>query len=175
MISMSLLKFRPRSLQRLCGLALAAALVAGCDPQNISELQPGESSEADVRAKFGAPEAVWEGEGGVRIFEYNRQPAGHRNYMISIGPDGKMQRIRQVLDEGNFARVTPGMPMEDVRRMLGKPAKVTPFELKGEIHYDWRYLSGPNASDSKLFTVVFDRQLMVMRTERNPDPELQPN
>ncbi len=126
-------------------------------------------------AKFGEPEAVWEGEAGARIFEYNRQPAGHRNYMITIGPDGTMQRIRQVLTDETFAKVAQGMPMEDVRRMLGKPAKVTPFELKGEIHYDWRYLSGPNTSDSKLFTVVFDRQMMVVRTERNVDPDLEPN
>lgn len=158
------------------GLVLAGclALMVACDQQNISELEEGVSTEADVRERFGAPEAVWEGEDGAQIYEYNRQPAGHRNYMITIGPDGKMAALRQVLTPQNFARVTPGMPMEAVRRMLGKPMKVTPYEAKRQTHYDWRYLDGPNASDSKIFTVVFDSDLRVVSTGSVRDPELDP-
>ncbi|MCW5654588.1 outer membrane protein assembly factor BamE [Hydrogenophaga sp.] len=158
------------------GLVLAGclALLAACDQQNIGELEEGVSTEADVRERFGAPEAVWEGEDGAQIYEYNRQPAGHRNYMITIGPDGKMAALRQVLTPQNFARVTPGMPMEAVRRMLGKPMKVTPYEAKRQTHYDWRYLDGPNASDSKIFTVVFDSDLRVVSTGSVRDPELDP-
>ena len=40
----------------LAALALLAA--AGCDPQRLSELQPGVSTEADVRDRFGAPEMI---------------------------------------------------------------------------------------------------------------------
>ena len=70
--------------------ALPALLALhGCDPQRIAQLEEGISTEADVRAKFGPPENIWDGPGGERIFEYNRQPAGQKNYMISIGPDGK--------------------------------------------------------------------------------------
>ena len=138
-------------------MALFAALLAliGCDPQRIAELEEGVSTEADVRAKFGEPEKIWEGlqDGNpVKIFEYNRQPDGHRNYMISIGADGKMAALRQVLNTANFAKITPGMMMEDVRKMLGKPMKVTPYDLKKEVHYDWRWLDGTNQSDSKIFT-----------------------
>ena len=158
------------------GTLLACLLALGaCDPQAISELQPGQSTEADVRSKFGEPEAVWEGEAGNRIFEYNRQPSGHTNYMITLAPDGRLVSVEQVLNERNFAKVTPGMPMEPIRRLLGKPAKITEYELKGEIHYDWRYLAGPNSSDAKLFTVVFNRDLMVLRTEKVADPELERN
>lgn len=156
-------------------MATAALALAACDPQAISELQPGQSTEADVRSKFGEPEAVWEGEAGNRILEYNRQPAGHTNYMITISPDGRLVKVDQVLNARNFAKVQPGMPMEPVRRLLGKPAKITPFDLKREIHYDWRYLDGPNASDAKVFTVVFNPDLMVVRTENVPDPELTRN
>ena len=104
----------------LAALALLAA--AGCDPQRLSELQPGVSTEADVRDRFGAPEMIWEEPGGARTFEYNRQPAGQVNYMITLGPDGKLAGVRQVLTPENFARIQPGMPMSEVRRMLGKPA-----------------------------------------------------
>jgi hypothetical protein len=149
---------------------LAALLaLAGCDTQRISELEEGVATEADVRAKFGAPENVWDAPGGARIFEYNRQPAGQRNYMITLGADGRMTALRQVLTPVNFAKVLPGMPMEEVRRMLGKPAKITPFELKREVHYDWRYLDAPNTA--MVFTVIFNTDYRVLRTQAVPDPD----
>ncbi|WP_069045559.1 outer membrane protein assembly factor BamE domain-containing protein [Hydrogenophaga sp. RAC07] len=162
---------------RGCLLVLlsVAMLLAACDVKNISELEEGVSTEADVRERFGAPEAVWDGEDGAQIYEYNRQPAGHVNYMITIGPDGRMAALRQVLTERNFARVVPGMAMEEVRRMLGKPMKVTTYDLKRETHYDWRYMDGNNQNDSKVFTAVFDTDLRVIRTMSVPDPDLERN
>lgn len=154
----------------LAGLLLA---LAACDPQRISELEEGVSTEADVRARFGAPENVWEEAGGARTFEYNRNPAGHENYMITIGPDGKMTALRQVLNPNTFAKVQPGMMMEDVRRMLGKPARRTPYALKNEEAWDWRYLQPPNTS--MMFTVWFDRDYKVLRTSSGPDPDAPEN
>ena len=158
-----------RRFQGFAGVLALLALLAGCDPQRIKELEEGVSTEADVRARFGEPEKIWDGPGGERIFEYNRQPAGHQNYMISIGPDGKMSALRQVLNPNTFARVQPGMMMEDVRKMLGKPMKVTPYPLKREVHYDWRWMEPPNTS--MVFTVVFDPDLRVVRTGSVLDPE----
>jgi hypothetical protein len=152
----------------LAGL-LALFALAGCDPQRINELEEGVSTEADVRARFGAPENIWDGPGGQRIFEYNRQPSGHQNYMISIGPDGKMTALRQVLNPGNFAKVQPGMMMEDVRKLLGKPMKQTPFPLKNEVAWDWRYMEPPNTS--MVFTVWFNPDYRVLRTSMGPDRE----
>jgi hypothetical protein len=147
-----------------------ALTLAACDPQNIRELEEGFSTEADVRARFGEPENIWDGAGGARILEYNRQPAGYQNYMITIGVDGKMSALRQVLTPANFAKVVPGMMMEDVRRMLGKPMRTSRFELKRETHYDWRYHDGPNQSDSRIFTVVLDNDLRVLSTATANDP-----
>jgi outer membrane protein assembly factor BamE (lipoprotein component of BamABCDE complex) len=155
------------------GLLALAGLLAACDPQNISELEEGVSTEADVRERFGAPEAVWEGEDGAQVYEYNRQPAGHTNYMITIGPDGRMASLRQVLNPRTFAQVQVGMPMETVRRMLGKPMKITTYALKRETHYDWRYLESPGVGESKVFTVVFDADLRVISTMSAPDPDLE--
>ncbi len=151
----------------ICSVVLA---LAACDPQRIRELEEGLSTEADVRERFGEPENIWNAPQGGRIFEYNRQPSGYQNYMITIGPDGKMSALRQVLAPHNFARVLPGMMMEDVRRMLGKPMRVTPFELKRQTHYDWRYRDGPNAVDAQIFTVIFDKDLRVLSTGSGPDP-----
>ena len=159
----------------LSGALTVVLLLAACDAKNISELEEGVSTEADVRERFGAPEAVWDGEDGAQIYEYNRQPAGHVNYMITIGPDGRMAALRQVLTERNFERVLPGMAMEDVRRMLGKPMKITTYALKRETHHDWRYLDGAGADSSKVFTVVYDADLRVIRTMSARDPDLDRN
>ncbi len=163
-------------ISRLSGTAIACALLAllpGCDNQRIKELEEGVSTEADVRARFGEPEKVWDGADNARIFEYNRQPAGHQNYMITIGADGKMAALRQVLTPANFVKVQPGMMMEEVRRALGKPAKITPYELKKEIVYDWRYIEAPNTA--LVFSVTFNPDLKVLRTGSSPDPDAMEN
>lgn len=152
----------------LAVVALVAGL-AGCDNQRISELEEGVSTEADVRQRFGQPENVWDEPGGARTLEYNRQPAGHQNYMITIGPDGRMTALRQVLNRTNFARVQPGMRMEEVRRMLGKEAKRMPFPLKREEAWDWRFIDPPN--NQMVFTVYFDRDWRVLRTATALDAE----
>ena len=157
------------------GLLSTLLGVVGCDPQRIAELEEGVATEADVRARFGEPEKVWDAADmaatplagaaaapGAKTFEYNRLPAGNVNYMITIGPDGKMSALRQVLAPQNFAKVLPGMPMETVRKMLGKPMKVTPYAANQTTHYDWRYLNPPNSV--MIFTVVFDSDLRVVST-----------
>jgi hypothetical protein len=147
--------------RRSAAAALAAlALLAGCDLQNMAELREGTSTEADVRQRFGEPESVWETPEG-RVFEYNRQPAGRVNYQIVIGTDGRMTKLRQLLEPANFARVQPGMPAHELRRLLGKPATVTPYPLKGETEWDWHWTQAPNTP--MVFTAVVDRDLRVLR------------
>ncbi|MEO5658619.1 MAG: outer membrane protein assembly factor BamE [Polaromonas sp.] len=167
------------------GLLSLIVALAGCDQQRIKELEEGVSSEADVRARFGAPENIWEArdmaslpmpgaaaEPGARTLEYNRQPEGNVNYMITIGPHGKMTALRQVLTPENFAKVLFGMSMEQVRKMLGKPMKITPYALKHQTQYDWRYLSPP--STRRIFTVVFDADLRVVGTASTDEESIYP-
>jgi outer membrane protein assembly factor BamE (lipoprotein component of BamABCDE complex) len=162
------------------GILSALLGLLGCDAQRIAELEEGVATEADVRAKFGEPEKIWSADDlaglpfagaaaqpGARTFEYNRQPQGQVNYMITVGADGRMSALRQVLTAQNFALVLPGMPMEQVRKMLGKPMKVTPLALQRETHYEWRYSDGPNTP--RIFRVEFDRDLKVLRTGSMPD------
>ncbi len=111
-------------------------------------------------------------EPGARTLEYNRQPAGQVNYMITIGPDGKMSALRQVLTPQNFARVQPGMAMEQVRKMLGKPMKITTYALTQETHYDWRYLEPPQTA--KIFTVVLDPSLRVVKSFSGDEDSVNP-
>lgn len=155
----------------LCALFCAALLaLAACDQQKISELTPGVDGKEQVQAKWGQPEAIWEGANGEQILEYNRQPAGRRNWHVVLGADGKLLRTEQVLNPRNFAKVQPGMPMEAVRQLLGKPAKQIPYELQNEVHWHYKYL-GDNGVDEMLFTVVFTPSSMAVKSASGgPDP-----
>lgn len=150
---------------RLLGVAVAVMgmlSLPGCDPQNIKELEEGLSTEADVRARFGEPERIWTEPDGSRTFEYNRQPAGSRNYMITIGTDGRMSALRQVLAPHMFEKIQPGMTDEQVRRMLGMPAKRMRFALKQETDWDWQWIDPPNRE--MVFTVTFSDEGRVIRS-----------
>ena len=164
------MKLFSRVTAALAAAAISALALVGCDEQKIQELEEGLSTEADVRAQFGEPERVWSEEDGSRTFEYNRQPAGAKNYMITIGTDGKMSALRQVLAPHVFAKIVPGMDENEVRRMLGKPAKMMTFKLKQETDWDWNYIDPPNREMQ--FTVTFGPDGRVLRTlnrERLPD------
>ena len=145
-----------------------AMLLSACDAQKVIELAPGESTEAQVRERFGQPANIWDGENGSKILEYNRQPAGHVNYMITIDANGVLKKIHQTLTQANFDKVRPGMPMEEVRKLLGKPAKEVRYDLSGETNWDWRFME---TSTSKFFTVVYDAEMMVKKTGISDDDD----
>ena len=94
------------------------AALAACDQQRIAKLEEGVATEADVRREFGEPKAVFNEADGSRTFEYPRQPEGQTNYFITIGADGKMSALRQVLKPSEFAKVKPGMDKTEVRKLL---------------------------------------------------------
>ncbi|HET9977035.1 MAG TPA: outer membrane protein assembly factor BamE [Burkholderiaceae bacterium] len=143
------------------------SLLWGCDPQRVAKLEEGVATEADVKAQFGEPQVTYNEADGGRTFEYSRQPEGQVAYMITIGADGKMSALRQVLKPAEFAKVTPGLDKAAVRRLLGKPAKTAKFELKpDEEHWDWRWL---DRQEAKFFSVTFDRDGKVVSTAVTDD------
>ena len=148
-------------------LLMLAILATGCDNQRVAKLEEGVSTEADVRQQFGAPAQVSTEPDGSRIFEYPRQPEGYANYLITIGPDGKMSSLRQLLTEANFAKVAPGLDKGQVLKMLGKPAKTQFFQLKGEEVWDWRFRTNQLA---KVFSVIYSGEGRVLRTGIADDP-----
>ena len=71
-----------------------------------------------MRQQFGDPVTITTQPDGSRVFDYPRQPEGWTNYVITIGPDGKMSSLRQLLHPDNLARVQPGLHAEEVRALL---------------------------------------------------------
>lgn len=149
-------------IKRAASAALALLALAACDEQSIRELEEGLSTESQVRERFGEPDRIWPEADGSRTLEYDRQPAGRRNYMITIGPDGRMSALLQVLAPHHFARVQPGMHEDEVRRLLGRPGKRAFYELKQQSEWDWYWSDGPGRE--MVFTVVFDRAGRVLRS-----------
>lgn len=142
-----------RVVATVAALATSVFALLGCDQQKIDTLEEGLSTEIDVRKAFGEPETIWPEPDGSRTFEYPRQPMGQRNYMITIGSDGVMTALRQVLTPHVFEQIQPGMTQEQVRRMLGKPAQRMTYQLKQETDWDWNWIDPPNQEME--FTVTF--------------------
>lgn len=149
---------------------LGIALLAGCDPQRVAQLEEGVSTEVDVRRQFGDPVTVTVAPDGTRTLDYPRQPEGWTNYVIKIGPDGKMSSLRQLLNEDNFARIQPGMDAQRVRDALGRPAEQKRYAMKNEEVWSWRYKP---VNESRLFTVTFGVDGKVVTTAKADDPREQ--
>lgn len=147
---------------------VASLTLAACDPQRIEKLEEGVATEADVRAQFGEPAATYRDDDGSVTLEFPRQPEGHRNYMITLGADGKMSALRQVLKPEEFAKLRPGLDKLQVRRLLGRPASTQPLPLKQQEVWEWRYLSASN--EALLFFVNFDADGRVLDTGSRRDP-----
>jgi hypothetical protein len=150
---------------RAAFLLMLGALLSllGCDRTN--ELRPGVSTTAEVIEKMGKPTMEWQ-EGTNRVWEYPFTPEGTRNYMLTIGPDGILKAMEQVLTPENFARVQPGMTREQIRRLLGKPASVQFLELKQEEVWEWKEQTPFPDSDMR-FNVYFSNTGQVTRTGRH--------
>lgn len=153
----------------LCALVLTAlmTLLSACDERRIDKLEEGAATEMDVMRQFGAPIEIHPEPDGARTFEYTRQPEGTANYFITIGSDGKMSALRQVLHPQYFERVRAGMTQAQVRRLLGQPAKTQRYALKQEEDWEWRWQDGPNAV--RLFSVSFDKDGRVLHSEVGDD------
>jgi hypothetical protein len=166
-------------MKRWIGIIFAtmfALLVSACDRQGrpiqefgLDKLSKGISTEGDVRTVMGQPDTVREEMDGSRTLEYPKGPEGHGTWFFTIGKDGKLTDYRQVLTEENFANIKPGMSMDEVRRMLGKPRSVTQLKLKNEEVWDWAYLQP--TQKTRLFNVHFDiASRKVTQTSSSEDP-----
>jgi len=136
--------------RRLAILALSA-LVAGCAAFPVSSGMP----EQQVRARVGAPDAVWKNADGSEVWEYPLGPLGTETYMVTLGPDRAVREVRQVLNEETISRLHAGMSREEVRRLIGRPRDVAFSGRNDEEIWSWRYREW-NVRDMELY-VQFDR------------------
>jgi len=149
---------------------LAGLGLVGCDAISLKELKPGVSNGYEVRERMGQPTMEWKNVDGTLTWEFPRGPEGIVTYMIVIGPDNILREIRQVLTDENFARIEKGLTKEQVRRLVGKPARMTTFALKNEEVWDWKYQGEGRPNTMEFFHVHFDPDGKVIHTSRTMVP-----
>ncbi len=103
----------------LSGL-LAASLLAGCAHLGNSGLVVGQSTGAEVVAKFGQPANRVARPDGGSVLYYPGGPMGHTSYAVVLRADGKLQAIEQRLTDENFAKIMVGTTTaKQVLELLG--------------------------------------------------------
>jgi hypothetical protein len=116
-----------------------SGLLGGCATGH--SLVPSQSTEADVRASMGAPTDTRVDANGDRVWEYARGAEGYHTYMVSMGSDGRVKEVVQVLTEERLARIVPGKTTRpEVRRLLGRPSFENTYGVG--LSWSWRYKKG---------------------------------
>jgi hypothetical protein len=158
-----------KTIKTTAALALILSLSA-CAPF-IRRTPPVGAPLAEVTARLGKPNAVYQQADGSQIFEYTGQPMGQFQYMAHIGADGRLLSYEQVLTAENFAKIEVGRwNKDDVLRHFGHPAQVVRSRLEeGEI---WSYRYKEQGVWDTQMNVDFNRRGVVLRTFNSPDPLL---
>ncbi len=88
---------------------------------------------------------------------------GHHTFMVSIGSDGKLRQIENVLDEKSFARIQPSMTKEEVLYILGPSFSgwTAYFKARDELVWEWSYCDAWN--EAARFDVLFDNSTATVR------------
>ena len=136
-------------------LAVALLGLAGCATPGSGGLTPGTSTLADVEARLGRPAKTWKNADGSQQLAFPTGPEGTQTFMVFITPDGKLQRIVGVLNEGFFGLIQAGMTQDQVLRLLG-PSSVPsmPYRRTHTLTWSWLYCQSQNVQ--QYFDVNFD-------------------
>lgn len=146
-------------MKRYAPFLATALLAAACT--SFDSLSPGTPAQ-QVRARVGAPSEVWKSPDGSEVWEYPQGPLGTETYMVALGPDQAVREVRQVLNEENISKLKPGMPRDEVRRLLGRPGNVNYSASANEEVWYWRYREW-NVRKMELY-VQFDRSTGALKS-----------
>ena len=127
------------------------AILGGC--AGARSLVPGQSTDADVRARLGAPKET-RAEGGDQVWEYPTGPEGFTNYSVRLGSDNRVKSVTQLVTEEQLDKVVVGKSSKaEVRQLLGRPAEETVYYV-GPTWY-WRFIR--NGISPGYLVVTFDQ------------------
>ena len=138
-------------------LALLLALLA-CACTAPGSLVGG--SEADLRAKMGAPKGEYSNADGSRTLAYPTGPLGTDTYMAEVAPGGQVRAVHNALKDETFQRINPGMTRDDVLRLIGPPRDSAKFAALNQV--SWEYYFQDTWGYRALFFVNFDPNGIVV-------------
>mgnify|MGYP000882926848 CR=1 FL=1 len=151
-------------------------LLSACAAYSGYGLKPGVATASDVIATMGTPAMRWLDADGSEQLAYPRGPSGPQTFMVFIAPDGRLQRIEQVLNMEHFARIEPGKSdREAVLRLLGPPAPqwTEYFKARNELVWEWQFCDAWN--QLARFDVLFDASTGIVRTSYQRQALMGPN
>jgi len=151
-----------RLIAAFCGL-LGLFGLGGCERYLMEDIRPGVTHRSEVQEHMGPPGIEWRNDDGSVVWEYSMQPAGVTCYHLTIDSGGVIQKVEQVFTEARRASIQPGMTQQQVRHLIGKPARQFAFPNKGEVVWDW-LVDDRMPAESKFFNVFFDQAGVVTRT-----------
>ncbi|HET7198794.1 MAG TPA: hypothetical protein VFI86_09020 [Burkholderiales bacterium] len=112
-------------------------LLAGC-ASNGANLRPGVSDAAAVRSDMGAPADTLRLADGGQAWFYPKG-WGRVTYRVELGPDERVRKVEQVLDEYYFNQIQAGKTTrQDLYALLGPPFYV--WHTRNETVWEYRYL-----------------------------------
>ncbi len=145
---------------------LPLGLLSACASYSGHGLKPGVSNIDDVERVMGQPAMRWQNPDHSAQLAYPRGPFALHTFMVSIGQDGKLQSIDNVLDPKYFARIQPGTTKEQVLRTLGPPGWTTTYPNRNELEWEWRFCNVFN--EAQRFDVLFDNTSGTVRSTLTP-------
>jgi hypothetical protein len=150
------------------------ACVSACDPGGrvledlrLARLKEGQSTEQDVRAVFGAPQAVRDMSGGGKGYVYPLGPEGAHTLLLKFDGAGIYRGREDLLTRDNFGRVVAGAKESEVVAVLGPPGRQQAYPLKQEAAWEWRFNDG---AETRMFVVMFNAAGQVVSTAIEEDP-----
>lgn len=140
----------------LCGTLMALPMLVACASYGGHGLKPGESTMADVMSVMGQPAMRWENPDHSLQLSFPRGPAGYHSFMVYLAPDGRLERIENVMGPASFGKIQAGMTQTEVTRILGpsEPGWTTYYKARRELVWEWRYCDEWNSAAR--FDVLFD-------------------
>lgn len=139
-------------------LFLASLVVAACAATGAT-LQPG-ASETEVRSAMGTPALELRDPDGTRLLFYPRGPLGNQTYVATLNPGGSLASVGNVLTDGTFNGIRPGMTEAEVLHMIGPPRETGYFANLGQTAWDWKFMD--TWGYESIFSVMFDKNGIVV-------------
>ena len=145
-------------------VSVGALVLSACAGYSGYGLKPGVATLPEVIATMGKPTLSWKDPDGSEQLAYPRGPAGPQTFMVFMAPDGRLQRIEQVLNMEHFARIQPGSDKESVLRLIGpsEPQWTQYFKARDELVWEWQFCDSWN--QLARFDVLFDGSTGIVRT-----------
>ena len=128
-------------------------LFAGCAAYDGRGLVPGTSTVAEVEALMGPPTERFAKPDGGSVLFYPKGPFGRQTFAVTLGADGVLRGIEQVLTHANAMKLVVGVTTaQQVRELFGPPSWVSHFPRQ-ERHV-WEY-KWKDVEDKRVFWMQF--------------------